>query len=550
MGALHDEEKSVQSFSNDSYTYTADSRGSISETIQHGQQDGSETVQNGQQDGNSRPACFKSTTQEIFFVLSATMAIAMSSLLQGSVTVTSSSIGSDLDMSTAEITWITAANSLSAGAFLLLFAKLADLFGRRLLFVVSLLLFSIFALGAGFANEGITLDILNGVLGLFNASAVPAAQGLLSLSYPTSSKRRNYAFACFAAGNPLGFAFGAIFGGVAATIFNWRASFWLIAIVFFVFTIIGAITIPRDPEAKKELNRDTLKHFDLVGVFCVVFGIGMFSASLSLGDTAPQGWTTNYVLALLILGALLLIAFVLWDIWIGDEYALVPMSIWKDRDFTLALSILSLGFLAFTPGTFFYALYLQNMWEFSPIMVAVHLLPMFIVGLVANTVAGLILHRVSNKLLMLIGAACYTIAFLLLALNRRSSSYWAFAFPAQVLIVIAADVQFNVCNMLVMTSLPKSHQSVAGGIFQTAVRLTAVVGFGVATAVFNAVEANPRLSVFWDEETQPYTAVFWVSMAYSALSMCLVPFLTLGTQGGDEKDSVVPADESVSQMKS
>ncbi|KAF2210494.1 hypothetical protein CERZMDRAFT_113390 [Cercospora zeae-maydis SCOH1-5] len=503
------------------------------------------------QGGNStRPACFKSTAQEIFFVLSATMAIAMSSLLQGSVTVTSAAIGTDLDMTTAEITWITASNALSAGAFLLLFAKLADLFGRRLLFVVSLLLFSIFALGAGFANEAITLDVLNGVLGLFNASAVPAAQGLLSLSHPTSSKRRNYAFACFAAGNPLGFAFGAIFGGVAATIFNWRASFRLIAIVFFVFTVIGAATIPQDPETKKKLNKDTLKHFDLVGVLCVVFGIGMFSASLSLGAAAPHGWTTNYVLALLILGALLLVAFVCWDIWLDDEYALVPMSIWKDRDFTLALSILSLGFLAFTPGTFFYALYLQNIWQFSPIIVAVHLLPMFIVGLIANTIAGLILHRVSNKLLMFIGAACYTTAFLLLALNRRSSSYWAFAFPAQVLIVTAADVQFNVCNMLVMTSLPQSHQSVAGGIFQTAVRLTAVVGFGIATAVFNAVEANPRLSGFWDEETQPYTAVFWTSVAYSALSMCLVPFLTLGTQGGDERDSIVTADESPTQLKS
>ncbi|KAI5360202.1 putative major facilitator superfamily, MFS transporter superfamily [Septoria linicola] len=464
------------------------------------------------------------------------MAIAMSSLLQGSVTVTSSSIGRDLKMSTAEITWITAASSLSAGAFLLLFGKLADLFGRRALFVGSLFLFSVFALGAGFSNRPIVLDVLNGVLGLFNASAVPAAQGLLSLSYPISSKRRNYAFACFSAGNPLGFAFGAIFGGVAATIFKWRASFWLISIVFFVFTIIGAATIPQDPEAKAKLSGETVKRFDIVGVFCVVFGIGMFSASLSLGDTAPHGWRTGYVLALLIVGLSLLVAFVLWDIWIGDEYALVPMGIWKNRNFSVALLILSLGFLAFTPGTFFYALYLQNVWEFSPIMVAVHLLPMFIVGLIANGVAGLILHKVSNKLLMWLVTACYTVAFLLLALNRWTSSYWAFAFPALILIVIAADLQLNVCNMLVMTSLPKSHQSIAGGIFQTAVRLTAVIGFGVATAVFNAVEARPALLDFWDEATQPYTAVFWISVAYSALSMCLVPFLTLGTQGGDDQD--------------
>jgi hypothetical protein len=106
----------------------------------------------------------------------------------------------------------------------------------------------------------------------------------------------------------------------------------------------------------------------------------MFSASLSLGDTAPHGWSTGYVLSLLIVGALLLLTFVLWDIRLGDKYALVPMSIWKDRNFSLSISILSLGFLAFTPGTFFYALYLQNVTRFSPILVAVHLLPMFVIG--------------------------------------------------------------------------------------------------------------------------------------------------------------------------
>lgn len=79
---------------------------------------------------NVRPACFKSTFQEVMFVLTATMAIAMGALIAGSVTVTSSFIGKDLNMSTAEITWISSANSLSSGAFLLFFGKVADLFGQ------------------------------------------------------------------------------------------------------------------------------------------------------------------------------------------------------------------------------------------------------------------------------------------------------------------------------------------------------------------------------------------------------------------------------------
>ena len=107
------------------------------------------------------------------------------------------------------------------------------------MFLVSLFLFAVFAVAAGFANTPITLDVLSGILGVTNASAVPPAVGLLSLVYPSPSRRKNAAFSVFASGNPLGFAFGAIFGGIAATIFDWRAAYWLMAMIFLVFTIIG-----------------------------------------------------------------------------------------------------------------------------------------------------------------------------------------------------------------------------------------------------------------------------------------------------------------------
>lgn len=79
---------------------------------------------------NVRPACFRSTIQEVLFVLTATMAIAMGALLSGSIIVTSSFIGRDLNMSQAQITWIAASSSLTSGAFLLCFGRLADLFGE------------------------------------------------------------------------------------------------------------------------------------------------------------------------------------------------------------------------------------------------------------------------------------------------------------------------------------------------------------------------------------------------------------------------------------
>jgi predicted MFS family arabinose efflux permease len=296
-----------------------------------------------------------------------------------------------------------------------------------MLFVGSMFLFAVFSLAAGFAKTPISLNVLSGVLGLLSASAVPPAAGILGAAYEKPSKRKNYAFACFSAGNPLGYVFGTVFGGIAASIFSWRASMWLIAIIFLLFTIIGFFTVPEDWAVKEPFNKLAMKRLDPVGVLLTICGIGMFSAAISLGDTAENGWATDYVIALLVVGVVLMVAFVFWENWY--KYPLVPMSIWKDRNFSLVLGILLLGFMAFTPASFFIALFFQEQLHWSALSVGVHLLPMAISGIIVNIVAGLILHKVSNKLLMYIGTLAYLIAFVLLAVNRSSSSYWAFCFP-------------------------------------------------------------------------------------------------------------------------
>ncbi|KXS96015.1 hypothetical protein AC578_3901 [Pseudocercospora eumusae] len=485
------------------------------------------------QTNNVRPECFTSTFQEIMFVLTATMAIGMTSFLSGSVTVTSTFIGRDLKMSTAEITWISSASSLSSGAFLLFFGKVADLFGRKALFVGSLFLFSVFCMAAGFSRDALAIDVINGVLGLFSASAVPPAVGVLGIVYEQPSKRKNAAFACFSAGNPLGFVAGTIQGGIASSLFGWRAGFFLLAIEFVIFTGIALFSVPKDFTVKEPFNWNTLKKFDFLGTALTVAGIGMFSAAISLGDTAPDGWRTPYVLALLIIGFLLIVAFVFWELYF--EFPLMPMQIWKDRNFSLVMSILALGVVAFSPAGFFVSLYFQNVWHMSALMVAVHLLPMAINGIIVNIFAGWALHRISNKTLMYSAATCYAISCLLYAMNRIHDSYWAFTFPGLLLMVVGADLEFNVANMYVMSSMPPSQQSTAGGIFQTVTKLCMTIGLGMATAVFNAVESKPSLASYWDEQTQPYAATFWASFGACALSICLVPFLTIGTQGGKKK---------------
>jgi len=233
------------------------------------------------QDHEARPSCFNSTITEVLFVLTATMAVGMGSFTAGSTTVITALIGRDLQMTTAEITWISASSSLSGGTFLLFFGKLADLTGKRWLFISSMFLFAVFSLAAGFCKDGLTLDVINALMGLTTASAVPPAIGSLGEIYAKPSKRKNAAFACFSAGNPLGFVLGMIASGIATQAFSWRASYWWLAILYLVFSIVAFFTFPYDTMKRETFSRATIKKFDPVGTVMIIAGIGMFSTALT-----------------------------------------------------------------------------------------------------------------------------------------------------------------------------------------------------------------------------------------------------------------------------
>jgi nitrate/nitrite transporter NarK len=103
--------------------------------------------------------------------------------------------------------------------------------------------------------------------------------------------------------------------------------------------------------------------------------------------------------------------------------------------------------MSFTTSAFWLSLYMQNHLSFTPLTVAIHLLPQAFFGILVNVIAGLILHRVDGKILVGIGALGYLISALLLANMTVGNEYWGFIFPSLFFSVIGADLQFNVANV-------------------------------------------------------------------------------------------------------
>lgn len=480
----------------------------------------------------SRPACFSSLLQECLFVLTTTVAVGQSSIFSGAILCMTNFIAEDLNMTAAEVSWINAAQTLVAGTFLLFFGRVADLFGRRLLFLSSLAFFSICLLITGFATNAIYMNVFCGLLGLSSAASVPPAIGKLGAVYDRPCRRKNRAFACFSAGNPVGFVLGAFISGVVMQISTWRAAFWVMAVIYFLFALAAWWTTPLDAEQSLGgLNLETFVKFDLLGALLAVAGIAMFTASLTLGGDAPEGWKTPYVIALLVVGVVLIAGFIYWQS--VFRYPLMPLKVWTDRNFTLVVAVLCLGFYGFSGNLFWLTLMWQRIDQTTPLMNAVQLLPAGIAGILVNILAALIMHRISNKLIMTIGAVSQVIACALFSAIYTDISYWALVFPALLFSVLGQDLEFTVANMYVMSSLSKEQQSVAGGLFNTVTRLAATVGLGVQTSIYNS--AGGTAAGKGALSYRPYQATFWVSLVGASLAVFLVPFLTIGRQGGRKK---------------
>lgn len=169
-----------------------------------------------------RPACFKNTIQEVSFVAQATIAMSTMTFLVGATSIVTASVGADLGMSQAEIVWIAAASTLTAGAFQLAVGQLADMLGRKPVYLAGMGSFAVFVLLLGFAKNPFWMDIVLGILGISCAMVVPPAGGILGAAYEKPSKRKNMAFAAFSAGNPTGFVVGSITCGVATMLFSVR----------------------------------------------------------------------------------------------------------------------------------------------------------------------------------------------------------------------------------------------------------------------------------------------------------------------------------------
>src|SRR6478672_4729983 len=308
------------------------------------------------------------------------------------VNVALPSIKIDLGFSQDNLQWVVSAYAIFFGGALLLGGRLADLLGRRRLFVSGLLLFAASSLLCGIAWSEASLISFRAVQGLGGALLAPAALSLLMTTF-AEGRERNLALGIYGAASGSGAAAGVLFGGVLTSYLNWS---W----VFFINVPVGIAAALLAPVLLKESRPDLgHRHFDLAGAATATSGLMLLVYALTRATS--DGWTATVTVATLSGSLALLALFVALEA--RSPWPLLPLRLFRHRSLAAAnVSMAIIGAVAFSEF-FILSLYLQDVLGYSAVQSGVAFVGFAGTVVVVSYIAQVVVGRIGVRATLTIG---------------------------------------------------------------------------------------------------------------------------------------------------
>lgn len=373
-----------------------------------------------------------------------------------------------------QISWFSAAISLTVGTFILVSGRLGDLYGYKKLYIIGYLWFGVFSLlcgFTGFTTSHVFLSTMRGLQGIGPAIMMPNSQALVGNFYP-NGRRKNMCFALFGAVAPSGFIIGALFSGLFTDVVWWPWTFWLCGIVSIALAILAFFVIPA-----KVGSRSPGK-FDYWGSITGVSGLILINFAFNQGPTV--GWEKVYVYVLLIVGFLLMGAFFFIEKKVADP--LVPPEVLRgDTGFILAC--ISAGWSCF--GVW---LYYQFRWallvdKHSEVVAAVQNVPCAPVGVIAAVGVAILLTKIPSAVVMFLSMLAFLVGSILMGTRPVGQTFWAQKFVSLLIQPLGMDMSFPAAVILLSAALPRHQQGIAGSLVSTFVNYSISIGLGFAGTV-------------------------------------------------------------------
>lgn len=377
-----------------------------------------------------------------------------------------------LKFKASELQWIVTAYTLGFGGFLLLGGRAADLFGRRRMFMLGIIAFTLASFVAGFSNSSNMLIIMRAVQGMAAAFMSPAALSIVLNTFK-EGKERNKALGVWGGVAAGGAAAGVLLGGVLTEYAGWRWD-------FFVNVPVGlliAFLVPRVvPESKSNLDH---KHLDLSGATFITAGLMLLVFGLT---KAPDyGWTDSRTLLTLAGSAILIASFIFNEY--RSKHPLVPLGIFKLRNLTAAnltqLPITAALFSMF----FFLSLYVQNVLGYSPVHAGLSFLPVtFVIGF-ASAIGSNLVSKIGYKPPMVIAPIFMAIGLILFSQMPVDGNYWTDVLPGLVFMSLGAGFTFVTITIAATSGVRPDQSGLASGILNTAQQIGGALGLAILSGI-------------------------------------------------------------------
>jgi EmrB/QacA subfamily drug resistance transporter len=375
----------------------------------------------------------------------------------------------DSDVSTVQ--WVINAYALIFGVLIVTGGRLADMFGRRLLFFVGAGIFAVFSLLAGVAQDDWWLIACRGLMGIGGAIMWPAVLGMTFDALPEDKAGLAGGLIIGVAG--FGNAAGPLLGGFLTDALSWRWVLYLNLPIAAIACFATWRAIPPGQPTGRE-------RIDYPGI--ATLSIGLIALLIALDQVTEWGWGDPRILGLFVLCAVLLVGFGVLERRAGS-WALIPRDVMGNAGFraacfaTLMMSAVFFAALLFLPQFF------QKILGSSPLEAGAGLLPMMVVFAITSFVAGGLYERLGAKLIVSAGAFCMALGAFLVSLIERDSGYGALV-PGMVVMGIGVGLFYSSITTAGVTALDPSRSSLAGGIVYMFQVAGGSVGLGLTTTVF------------------------------------------------------------------
>jgi EmrB/QacA subfamily drug resistance transporter len=388
------------------------------------------------------------------------------------VNVALPSIKSDLGFSQANLQWVISAYAILFGGTLLLGGRLADLLGRRRLFVAGLALFSVSSLLCGIAWSEGSLIAFRAVQGLGGALLAPAALSLLMTTF-AEGRERNLALGIYGAASGSGAAAGVLLGGVLTSYLSWS---W----IFFINVPVGVAAIVLAPLLLKESNAGLAhRHFDFAGAASVTSGLMLLVYATT--RAATDGWTSSTTLALFGGAVALVLSFVVIEL--RSRSPLLPLRIFRLRTLSAANATMAIvGAVAFSEF-FVLTLYLQDVLHYSAVESGVAFTGFALAVVVVSNIAQVIVGRLGVRPTLTAGLAVSALSVAWLTRLPVDGHYFWDLFPAFVLGGAGMGLSFVPVTIASLTGVERADAGVASGLVNTSRQIGGAIGIAAVSAI-------------------------------------------------------------------